>query len=109
MKIKGRRSWTGDEKVQILRQYNKSGLTMWAFAKKIGLSSTALYRWSRELKAVTADEKPQSLVPVRVKTATLDPECKHFEVMLKTGRVIRVNQGFDERALQRLIEVLEQC
>lgn len=72
------------------------------------IQSSLLYRWFG--KNGTVPRETRSLVPVRITTATVEPEHgRCLEVGLQNGRIVRVLGGFDEEILHRLVEVLERC
>ena len=83
----------------MLSALEQSGESLAAFAKREGLSSERLYRWRAKLSK-------QAFVEVRhepARTETVDV----LEVVVATGRVVRVPRDFDAGALRRLLAVLE--
>lgn len=108
-----RRYRSRDEIQSILEEFRTSGLSQTAFAKRIDVSGSVLGRWIKRQQAEESEAPPQptpSFVPVEVTSRVIvDPVESRFEVVLSTGRVVRVNPGFNEEALGRLVSVLEQC
>jgi transposase len=90
-------------------QWKKSGLTAEVFAAQQGLNRATLLWWSSELRRPAAhavDAGFARLVP-------LDPapvrsaEPAALDVVLASGRVVRVRQGFDATLLRDLLAALE--
>lgn len=83
-----------------LRVLDASGLSVLEFATREGMDPNRLYRWRSRLKGQAKD------VPTFVEIVT--PTLKPIEVVLRTGRVVRVANGFDAATMRRLVELLEQ-
>ena len=83
-----------------LRVLEASGLSVLEFATREGMDPNRLYRWRSRLKDRGND------VPSFVEIST--PAAKPIEVVLRTGRVVRVANGFDSATMRRLVELLEQ-
>ncbi|HEV3118004.1 MAG TPA: hypothetical protein VGY58_13200 [Gemmataceae bacterium] len=90
---------------QRIRDWRDSGLSVRSFCARLGLSQPSFYAWRRELRRRDA-EKPL-FVPIRLRTdqATI---AHALEVVLASGRTIRVSSGFDAATLQQLVAVLEE-
>jgi len=77
---------------------------MRAFAMREGLDPQRLYRWRRRL-ATEAAAGATEAIPVFVE---LRPRDVHpVEVVLRSGRVLRVAETIDPSALLRLARALE--
>jgi hypothetical protein len=92
---KGR--WTVDEARSALECLRASELTVRQFAEREGLDPQRLYRWrsvidERSAPAFVEVTRPRSGNPV--------------EVVLRSGHVVRVREGFSEEALRRVVAVL---
>jgi transposase-like protein len=83
----------------VLSALEESGESLASFAKREGLSPERLYRWRRKLTKQAFVEIERA--PVRTEGAGV------LEVVVATGRVVRVPPDFDADALQRLLAVLE--
>ncbi len=105
---------------RLLEECAASGLTQREFAAKSGVAATTLSWWKHELghrDRLRAGRNGVSLIPVNVVGAPLDrsrskepdPTRPEFVVRLRSGREVRVRQGFDAAELARLVEVLEAC
>ncbi len=70
-----------------------------AWRSEEGFSAERLYRWRRKLTG-------QAFVEVERESVGIDG-CGVLEVVVATGRVVRVPRDFDAVALQRLLAVLE--
>lgn len=109
MPRKRRRIRRSREEIEsILAKYEASGLSQLAFAKVVGIHASVLGRWIRNARmARVARTEERSLVRVEVK-----PEITTgvgVEVLVRGGRVVRVQAGFDEATFTRVVEVLERC
>lgn len=91
--------WTEHEARELLGAVEESGESLAAFARREGFSAERLYRWRRKLTG-------QAFVEVERESAGIDG-CGVLEVVVATGRVVRVPRDFDAVALQRLLAVLE--
>jgi len=96
----------------ILKEQERSGLSMADFADTIGAHVVTLYSWKRRLgaPAVPASDSPRGLVEVRVRdhsplVVTPSP------IILRLGheRTLEVPLNFDGSELQRLVTALESC
>jgi hypothetical protein len=95
-----RRRWTIDDARAALSALEASGLPVSVFATREGLDPQRLYGWRRRLGAV-APEAPPAFVELRA------GQGAHVEVVLRSGRVLRVPESFDASALRRLLDVLD--
>lgn len=83
--------------------FDRSGLSVHAFARQRGIDPQRLYWWRRRL--AESDSRPgAALTFVEVKS---DAGAARIEVVLRSGRVLRLAEPFDADAVRRLIEVLE--
>jgi transposase len=94
---------------QRVAQWKKSGLTAKVFSAQQGLNPGTLLWWSSALRRPVARAAgigfarlvPTDKAPARpAEPATLD-------VVLSSGRVVRVRQGFDPALLRDLVAALE--
>jgi hypothetical protein len=91
--------WTEREAREALSALEESGESLAAFAKREGLSSERLYRWRAKLtKQAFVEVRPE---PMRAEDGGV------LEVVVATGRVVRVPSDFNASALRRLLSVLE--
>jgi len=106
------RRWTAEQAGQALAALDRSGLTLTAFAIREGLDPQRLGRWRRQL-ATAAPPVFEEVVP-GAPAATADQgaatwaERERFEVVLVSGRVVRVPESFDVGALRRLLAIVEE-
>lgn len=100
-----------DQRLDMVRRFEGSGLTAAAFARQEGVSVGTLANWRKRAaraRTVEAEEAP-SFPPV-----TLVPEAPMAptpvaELALPGGRRLQVVAGFEAEELKRLIKVLEAC
>ena len=102
-------AWYGEA----LADQEESGLSMAAYAAKVGVTRATLYQWRRRLaRDRSSDETATGLVRVRVDCAIEQEEEERLVgliVRLPRGRSIVVPSGFDADDLVRVIEVLDAC
>jgi hypothetical protein len=97
---------------EIVAEYRASGLSQMAFAREKGLSASTLQSWTRKSRGVPPRAGGASLVPVRLRPNAGAALCMAardgFEIVLGSGRLLRVPSGFDGAEVKALIEILEQ-
>jgi transposase-like protein len=99
-RLSARRRWRAKEARAILKQLDASGLSVREFAARHGLETQRLYRWRAQL----AFPGPAAVPPfVEIERS---PSVA-IEVVLRSGHVIRVREGFGEDALRRVVAVLD--
>ncbi len=88
-----------------------SGLSVAAFAERMGVSVPTLYMWRRRLGPPTpAEDRAAKLVEVTVtRPSSVTPSSGAMVVRLCAGRSVEVPRGFDDDDLRRLIAVIESC
>ena len=102
---------------QLLQQWQRSGLTLAAFARNAGVTPGALSYWRRrfadEPTPPPRDEPALSFVPVTLTDAAAlatppgaPATAASFEIALPDGIALRVPSDFDADALRRLIATL---
>ena len=82
----------------MLLLWRSSGQTIRAFCHAQRLSEPSFYAWRRRIIAQRERQQP-AFVPVRVTSIPL-------ELVLASGRVVRVSPGFDADTLRQLLAVL---
>jgi transposase-like protein len=95
--VASKRRWTVDDARSILEGVTASGLTVREFAEREGVDPQRLYRWRSVI-----DERRG---PVFVEVARPTP-ARPVEVLLRSGHVVRVSEGFPEEALRRVVAIL---
>jgi transposase-like protein len=107
-----RRRWTEDDAREALAALAQSGLSLSAFAVREGLDRQRLDRWRRRFGASVApafEEVPRQEVGAAVAgDARARAEGQRFEIVLASGRVVRVPESFNASALRRLLEVVDE-
>ncbi len=99
-----RRRWTTVDARSALTALRASGLSLAAFAAREGLEAQRLYRWRRQLSARTRSARATpAFVEIRPRGA------EPVEVVLRSGRVLRVSDSISAPALERLVVVLERA
>jgi transposase-like protein len=92
------RSWTIEEARTVLCAVAKSGLTIYSFAQRHGVDPQRLYYWRRRVEG-------DALAPafVEVHRASAGP----VEIVVRSGRVLRVADTIDGETLRKLVAALE--
>jgi transposase len=91
---------------QWIRQWQTSGQSVRAFCARHGLSQATFYAWRRILRQRDADATP--FVAVHVVADAFTPPTPPLEIVLASGRCLRVSTGFDPHTLRQLLAVLEE-
>jgi transposase-like protein len=83
-----------------------SGLTLEEFARREGIHPVRIGRWRRKLGRMGRSQFVE--ITPRVKPTTELATTVAIEIVLSSGRVVRVPPSFDEPTLARLIALLEK-
>jgi transposase-like protein len=107
-----RRRWTADDARAALADQEASGLALSAFALEMGLEPQRLLHWRRVL-APTKDAAFEEVVRRPTVRGTRGDVVAGVaqgccEVVLASGRVVRVPESFNAEALARLLAVVEE-
>lgn len=109
--LKDKAYWREDDGRIALEVWQQSGVSLAAFARQHGLGLHRLRWWRDRLRRgnASAPLSPAAIVPVTVvgaprPVATLGAT---MEVVLESGRIVRVGVEFDAEALARLVRALE--
>jgi len=94
-----------------LAAQSSSGLSILAYAKKLGVSAPTLYLWKRRLsaRANAKSETPKPGLVELVLERDRGDSTSPFVVRLGEDRSLEVSPGFDDTELRRLMQVLESC
>jgi len=98
-----RRRWTVAEARAALAGLDESGLSLNAFAVRQGIDAQRLYYWRRRLAGNDIVAQPP-LDFVELRPQRPQP----VEVVLRSGRVLRVAESIDSAVLLRLVAALER-
>jgi transposase len=117
-----RRSWTLEQKREIVSESLGSELTPTEVARKHGISTGQIYTWRHQLLTVrgtTLLQAPQfasvELTPspgatslAAAAAATSSPATGLIEIVLPGGALVRVDAHVDGRALRRVLGALSE-
>lgn len=92
---------------RLIQQWQRSGLSVRAFCDRHQLTQPSFYAWRHRLQQRAAAAAP--FVPVRVVPDAPPLAAGSIEVVLASGRRLRVAPGFDPAALRQLVAVLEEA
>jgi transposase len=90
---------------QLIARWQRSGQTIRDFCSRFQLSEPSFYAWRRML--AERDRAAASFVPVRVVADAAPPPIQPIELVLGSGRALRIGPGFDPQTLQQLLTLLE--
>jgi len=122
-----RRTWTPEQKQQIVMDALRSGLSIERFARLSGLTPSVVHRWKQDLTVYVGHghdpAKPSAAAPTfasvhvapvpsgpapRAPSSALEaPAHDTVEVILTNGRRVRLHARMDAKALHNLLVVLE--
>jgi transposase-like protein len=85
--------------------WRRSGLGVSAFCRRHGLALNSFYAWRRIL--AQRDAEQADFIPVRLLAEDHSADGA-LEVLLASGRRLRVAPGFDAGTLRQLLSVLEE-
>jgi hypothetical protein len=83
-------------------------LTYRELAERSGESAGTLSWWSHRLRQEAARKKSRAFVELVPAGRRRGTEAEDLEVVLLSGRRIRIGGGFDEAVLRRVVAVLER-
>jgi transposase-like protein len=95
-----RRRWSAADARQVLERLGASGLSVREFATREGLQAQRLYRWRAQLLGARVAGSPAFMEIKPTVPAVI-------EVVLRSGCVLRVPDGFGEVTLRRLVAALD--
>jgi transposase-like protein len=105
--------WSESEAQEVLEAYEESGLTVAEFARLHGLGPQRLRGWKKrraeEVSPAAAFVPVHVAAPPSREAREVAPGTASMEVVLARGRRIRVEPGFEEEALARLVRALEEA
>jgi hypothetical protein len=97
------RRWTIEEARSAIEAHKASGLSMRAFAQREGLDAQRLFRWGRRIAGESQATARFTFVEVeRPRRAEM------IEVVLPSGRVLRVSESVDPDAVARIANALDK-
>jgi hypothetical protein len=98
------RRWSAADARLVLEAQARSGLSVRGFAEQQGLDEQRLHRWSQRLAEVDASSATE-VVPKFLEIANRSAGI--VEVVLCSGRVVRVSDAIEPGKLRRLVDALE--
>ena len=106
-----RRHCTPKEKAGILREHQRSGLSLLAFARKHQLCYSTLIRWRKRFGQHAQSQRAPKVAPSpKFIPIQLEPEPvpgAPYVLGLSEGRSLKIPPGFETESLRRLLTVLE--
>jgi hypothetical protein len=97
--LPSKRRWTVDDARAVLDRLESSGKSVREFAEAEGLDPQRLHRWRAQIAKGAA--------PAFVEISRRSP-AEPMEVVLRSGHVVRVSDGFSEETLRRVVAVLSE-
>lgn len=96
-RLSSKRRWTVDDARSVLQRLRASGLTVREFAERERVDPQRLYRW----RTVVGECSAPAFVEVAGPTS-----ARPVEVLLRSGHVVRLSEGFSEEVLRRVVAIL---
>ena len=90
---------------RFIELWRHSGMSVRAFCDRHHLLASRFYAWRRTLHQRDA----AAFVPVQVVPELEPARARCFEVVLGSGRCVRIPGGFDPATLRELLAVLEEA
>jgi hypothetical protein len=85
----------------------RSGMTVRAFAEARGIVTATMYWWRARLRrGANAELVPVEIVDNAIDTRRRDATPCSFELQVDASTTLRIQAGFDEAELRRLLRVL---
>ena len=98
---------TRAEWIERVRRCERSGLDVAEFARREGIKAKQLSWWRWRLRS--SDEPAMAaepeFLPVRIVTSTPPSSSTPIEIVLPSGRLVRVRPGFDPATLERVLAI----
>ena len=94
---------------ELIRRWQHSGLSVRAFCQRQRLAVPSFYAWRRTLRqrdAQASQAAPVTFLPVHVRHDDTDP-TPPLELVLATGRHLRIPHGYDPAHLGDVVRALE--
>jgi transposase len=96
-----------------LRRWRSSGQTIRGFCRDQGLLEVSFHAWRRtiawrdeQVPSAMLVEREPVFVPLRLTPTVPTANAVPLELVLGSGRIVRVSPGFDAGTLRRLLAVL---
>ena len=110
-----RRSWTGDEKRQIVEESLEPGVSIAEVARRHDLNANQLFAWRRQMGIrSSASDVLTSILPVTIEPKPSMPEnggcvtTSQMEIVLAEGDRIIVWSDVEVAALSRVLKALSR-
>ena len=113
-----RRRWTDEAKLRIIAESERGPRLVSTTARRHGISPSQLFGWRREFgvggsRAATPEP---TFLSVSVHSADASAagktlpaaEPSRVEIELSCGRIVRVDAGIDQKALGRILDVVDR-
>lgn len=121
--MRTRRSWTREQKHQIVLDAVRSGMPIDRFARVSGLTPSVVHRWRQEMLVDVQQHQRSGMEPVSFAAVMVDPAQSQLpppspivssldasdrvDILLTNGRRLTVNVDIEPRLLRRLVQALE--
>ena len=116
--LTARRDWAPSEKRRLVAEMALPGTNISALARRHGVAQSQLYQWRKMFAGDTAPAAVPRFLAVTVASALPEPPMRRsepespmvssrIEILLKDGRVVRVDADVDAGKLAAIIAALE--
>jgi hypothetical protein len=99
---------TGKERLwrRLVRDWERSGLTIRDFCAERGLAEHNFHAWRRTLVTRDQEKALPAFVPVQVVNATASEQATGIEISFPDGVLVHVRSGVDEATLRLVLALL---
>jgi transposase-like protein len=92
----------------LVAEFTRGKETVAAFCRRRGLKTPTFYEWRRRLSALDAADRAPAFLPVQVTPPPATaPLASGVELVLASGRRLRVERGFDPAVLAAVVAALD--
>ena len=99
-----------------IERWQQSNLNIRQFCRQHQLSENSFYSWRRELRIreqeatlAQTDDHQATFVPVHIRADPASEPSDAIDIVLSSGRIVRVRPGFDKQLLGDVLEIVESC
>lgn len=97
--------WSEAKAAEVLEAQRQSGLSAQNYAKREGIDYQRLHRWAQRLET-DSNQTSVGFLPVSVR-AEPRVESTQIEVVVRSGHVVRLTDGFNPHTLKSVLRALE--
>jgi hypothetical protein len=106
MESHSRKQWTDTEKAEVVAAYQRSGLSLCAFAKRHGIAPANIQRWVQQHEAAGPCTTPTRTALIEVPNLlAARPGPGVYRVHFPHGLQLEITRGFDPLEVRALVQL----